>query len=111
MVDPALEISCREVAQKRAEGEQFLLLDCREVEENDLVAIEGSQLIPMSQLAERKNELDGKQAELLVVYCHHGMRSAQTVAWLRQQGFGKAISMAGGIDAWALEIEPGMERY
>ncbi len=95
----------------RAAGQRITLLDCRESDEYSLVAIQGSQLLPMSQIAERKQELAGKEDEPLIVYCHHGMRSAQTVAWLRQQGFRKAVSMAGGIDAWAVEVEPEMTRY
>jgi rhodanese-related sulfurtransferase len=111
MIEPAPEITCREVAQKRSKGEQFVLLDCRELQEYELASIDGAQLIPMGQLAERKQELAGNEDKLLVVYCHHGVRSAQTANWLRQQGFASAVSMAGGIDAWALEIEPDMQRY
>ena len=111
MSEQTQEISCTEVDQKRKQGEKILLLDCREQQEYDLVAIEGATLLPMSQLIDRVGELAGKEADEIAVYCHHGMRSAQVVAWLRQQGFSEAYSMAGGIDAWAVEIEPGMVRY
>jgi len=111
MADNTLEITCQQVAKMRTDGEPFVLLDCREQDEYDLVAIEGSELLPMSQIAERKSDLVGKENEQLVVYCHHGMRSLQTVNWLRQQGFSNAVSMAGGIDAWAVEINPSMTRY
>lgn len=47
----------------------------------------------------------------MVMICHHGMRSYQATLWLRQNGFDKAVNLAGGIDAWAREIEPGMARY
>ena len=105
------EISCRDVQQRLADGQQFTLLDCREVDEQQLVSIEGAASLPMSQLAQRLRELDGKENEELIVYCHHGIRSAQVVSWLRQQGFTQAFSMAGGIDTWAREIDPGMTRY
>jgi rhodanese-related sulfurtransferase len=47
----------------------------------------------------------------VVVHCHHGGRSMQVTRWLRQQGFAKAQSMAGGIDAWAAEIDTSLPRY
>ncbi|MCG8448416.1 MAG: rhodanese [Pirellulales bacterium] len=111
LTQTSLEISCREVERWRLSAKDFLLLDCREPEEQELVALEGALLLPMSQLVQRCQELAGQENKQLVVYCHHGMRSAQVVAWLRQQGFHKAQSMAGGIDAWAQEIEPEMPRY
>ncbi len=111
MDEQPLEISCCDCDRQRKQGEKILLLDCREQEEYDLVAIEGATLLPMSQLMGRAGELAGKEADEIYVYCHHGMRSAQVTAWLREQGFEKAYSVAGGIDAWAVEIEPGMARY
>ena len=106
-----LEISCSEVQTWRTENQDFVLVDCREPAEHTLVAISGSQLLPMSQLPQRYQELSGQEDQRLVVYCHHGQRSAQVTAWLRQQGFSQAQSMAGGIDAWAVQIEEGMQRY
>lgn len=92
-------------------GADFVLLDCREQDEYDLVHIAGSMLIPMSQLMARAGELEPyKQAEV-IVHCHHGGRSLQVTQWLRQQGYAKVQSMKGGIDRWATEIEPGMARY
>lgn len=94
-----------------AEQDAALLIDCREQEEYDLVHIEGAKLLPMSEIAQRQSELAGMQQRRIVVYCHLGMRSFNTVAWLREQGFSKAQSLRGGIDAWAQEIDPGMQRY
>jgi rhodanese-related sulfurtransferase len=47
----------------------------------------------------------------LVVLCHHGVRSALAVRWLRDQGFDRAVNLEGGIDAWARRIAPDMRRY
>jgi rhodanese-related sulfurtransferase len=47
----------------------------------------------------------------LVLFCHHGMRSLQVAEWLRRQGLEDSMSMAGGIDRWSLEIDPGVPRY
>jgi len=107
----ALETNCGAVQQLLDRSAEFLLIDCRETEEYQLGSIAGAQLLPMSELATRAGELDGQQETHIVVYCHHGMRSAQVASWLRQQGFGKAQSMAGGIDQWSLQIDPSVARY
>lgn len=107
----SLEISCDDVHAKRQRGENFLLLDCREQNEWDQVHIEGGQLLPMSELADRASELDDRKSDEIVVYCHHGGRSLRVTRWLAQQGFSNVKSMAGGIDEWAARIEPGMARY
>lgn len=106
-----LEISCRDTKARIASNAPPLLVDCRERQEFDLVHIAGAKLLPMSQITARLGELAGCEEQAIVVYCHHGMRSAQVVTWLREQGFASVQSMAGGIDAWAIEIEPGMTRY
>jgi rhodanese-related sulfurtransferase len=106
-----LEIDCRAVKAKLDAGEEFAFIDCREADEHALVRIDEATLIPMSQFAQRASELDALRDKPLVVHCHHGGRSMRVVQWLRQQGFSQAQSMAGGIDQWAVEIEPGMARY
>jgi len=114
MTELPLEISCQAVKRQLEETSGMFLLDCREEQEHALASISGARLLPMSQLANRVEELAelaGNEERHLVVFCHHGGRSAQVVAWLRQQGFDQAQSMAGGIDCWALDIEPQMPRY
>jgi rhodanese-related sulfurtransferase len=108
--DP-IEISITEVKGLQDSGADFLLIDCREPDEYAIVAIKGAELMPMSTLAERVGELAGNEERRVVVHCHKGGRSFRVANWLRQQGFARAQSMAGGIDQWAVEIEPGMPRY
>lgn len=84
------------------------LLDVREDWEHALVALPGARLIPLDALPGRIGELD--PAREVVVYCHHGMRAAAAVAWLRRQGI-PALNLAGGIDAWAQEVDAGLPRY
>jgi rhodanese-related sulfurtransferase len=111
MTELPLEISCREARELLDAGADAVLLDCRERDEHAMVAIRGAELIPMSELQDRVGELLPRRDHRIVVHCHHGGRSARVAAWLRQQGFALAQSMAGGIDQWAVEIEPGMVRY
>ena len=110
MSELPLETSCQEVKQLLDAGTDFLLVDCREADEHAIGTIAGAKLLPMSELAARHEELD-KQAPQVVVYCHHGMRSAQVATWLRQQGCPQAQSMAGGIDQWSQEIDSTLKRY
>jgi rhodanese-related sulfurtransferase len=105
------EIDVRSVKALFDQGEEFLLLDCREPGENQLVRISGSTHVPMREIPQRMGELESHKAGRIVVHCHHGGRSQMVAEFLRGQGFPGAQNMTGGIDAWALEIEPGMTRY
>lgn len=106
-----LETDCRAVKSLRDAGADFLLLDCREQDEYDLVHIGGAVFVPMSQIQARLNELRPHQDRRIIVHCHHGGRSERVASWLRQQGFSNAQSLAGGIDQWAAEIDPSLARY
>jgi rhodanese-related sulfurtransferase len=105
------EISCQELERKLAQGQPVFLLDCRDPEEHNMVRIEGSTLVPMSELVDRQAEFAGLENHHTVVYCHHGVRSQRVAAWLREQGFSEVQSLAGGIDAWAEQIDLQMARY
>ena len=88
-----------------------LLLDCRTVEEHTLARIEGSILIPIQELPQRIDELDRHRDGTVIVHCHHGVRSLRVVNWLRERGFPRATSMAGGIDAWSTRVDQRVPRY
>jgi rhodanese-related sulfurtransferase len=88
----------------------FTLLDVREPWEFLTAQIEGSKHIPMGDIPSRAHqELDPD--DHIVVICHHGVRSLSVTNWLRQQGFDKAQSMRGGIDAWSRQIDPKVPLY
>ncbi len=104
------EITAEELRQEMEEkGSELVLVDVREPHEWEIAHIEGATLIPLNQLPERLAELDG-HAEI-VTHCHHGARSMKALEILKGAGFGKVRSLAGGIDAWAERVEPGMPRY
>lgn len=86
-----------------------LLLDVREPWEYELCAIEGSRLLPMGQIPNSLDQLDQEQE--IVVICHHGMRSQQVGYYLTRAGFDKIINLHGGINAWAVDVDPTMARY
>ena len=111
MTESPIEIDCQAVSKKLQGGPDFVLLDCREADEYALVNIPGARLLPMSELATRVSELEALRNCDIAVHCHHGGRSLKVAHWLRGQGFANAQSMAGGIDAWAIEIDPSLPRY
>ena len=111
-VEPlALEISPSEVKVLLDEQADFFLLDCREAEEHATASIAGATLLPMSEIQERVSELEPQRVRHIVVHCHLGGRSMQVTQWLRQQGFDRVQSMAGGIAAWSDEIDPSVPTY
>jgi rhodanese-related sulfurtransferase len=105
------EIPPAQVKQMLDAGGDFLLLDCRERDEHATVHIEQATLLPMSELANRVDELAHYRDKRVVVHCHHGGRSMRVTKWLREQGFPNVQSMVGGIDQWAVEIDSTLPRY
>jgi adenylyltransferase/sulfurtransferase len=89
--------------------EKFILIDVREPSEFQINKLPGAKLIPLGALPERAGELD--TADEIVVHCHFGGRSAKAVRLLQETGFKKVKNLAGGIDAWSREIDPGCPRY
>ncbi len=93
----------------KACSEKPLLIDVREVSEFAICAIDGSTNTPLQQLPDALNQLDPEQEYVLI--CHHGMRSQRAGEFLYNNGFRNLINLVGGIDAWASDIDPKMERY
>jgi rhodanese-related sulfurtransferase len=87
------------------------LLDVRQPEEFAIVALPDATLVPLGELPARVDEIEGWRNEEVIVYCHHGIRSAQAVAHLQALGFSQVHNLAGGIDRWTSEVEPALPRY
>lgn len=90
-------------------GAAPLLIDVREPWEYEICHIAGSRSLPMGQIPQRYNEID--RVRETVVICHYGMRSAQAAAYLARQGMDNIVNLAGGIDAWAKQVDPSMPVY
>jgi rhodanese-related sulfurtransferase len=103
------EITPRALAECMSAGSAPLLLDVREPYEWSIARLPGAQLMPLDTLPDAVCGLD-PDAEL-VVYCHHGVRSAAAVAWLRERGFQRVRNLTGGIDRWSREIDSATRRY
>jgi len=106
---PIRAISVHDLKRKLAQAHSVTLLDVREPFEYEIARIEGSKLIPLSELKGRLGEL-GREQEIIAM-CKSGSRSANAVQLLQKAGFTQSFNLAGGIDAWANEIDPTMEKY
>lgn len=107
-----LEISATEVKQLLDQGEAIKLIDVREPKEHQFCQVQGSELIPMGSVPQHLSRLEAQADDAkLVVFCHHGMRSLNVVAWLREKGISNCVSMSGGIEAWSLQVDPTVPRY
>lgn len=105
------EISPLDVKSRLDTGEEFLLLDVREPDEYETAQIVAAQLVPMSEIADRVAELAAWKSRPIVTHCHKGVRSMRVANWLAAQGFENVQSMAGGIDAWSVEVDTSVPRY
>jgi adenylyltransferase/sulfurtransferase len=103
------EITPRDLKARLDASDRPVLLDVREGWETRLCSLEHALHIPVEELEFRTEELDPKDE--IVVYCHHGVRSAAVADYLRQLGFARVKNLAGGLDAWARSVEPAMRRY
>jgi rhodanese-related sulfurtransferase len=106
-----IEIDCTSVNQLIEDSNSILLLDCREPDEVEICQISNSHWTPMREIPIKVEQLRQYADQNVIVYCHHGGRSLQVASWLRQQGFEKAQSMSGGIDQWAVAVDPQVPRY
>jgi rhodanese-related sulfurtransferase len=109
---PVREVSARALAQalQGPEAERPVLVDVRNPEEVRVASIPGSLHIPLEELPARVDELREVAARPVVVLCHLGVRSYHAAAFLASVGIA-AASLRGGIEAWAVDVDPRMPRY
>jgi adenylyltransferase/sulfurtransferase len=109
-LDPdAREIGPPELSVRLARGEPLFVLDVREEWEHGIGHLEGATLLPMQRVPAEHGALPRDRT--VVVYCHHGMRSAMVADYLRAAGFPRVLNLAGGIDRWSTEVDPSVPRY
>ena len=106
-----LEITPRELVKHIENGHAVCLVDVRQLWENQLAKLPESVHIPLNDLPVRAAEITPPATTMIVVYCHHGVRSLSAANYLVRLGFNNVRSLAGGIDAWACEIDPAVPRY
>jgi rhodanese-related sulfurtransferase len=108
---PVREIAPAALAQRMTgTGGRPVLLDVRTAEEHALVALPDSLLVPLQEFGERLAELEALRGREVVVYCHTGVRSFHAAAFLATRGV-DAVSLAGGIERYARDVDPALPRY
>lgn len=102
-IDPA---TAREMLASEPDS---VLLDVREPWELQIAAVDGAVHIPMQDVPDQLERLPS--AASVLVLCHHGNRSRVVARYLEQNGYPKVFNLAGGIEAWARDLDPDMAEY
>jgi adenylyltransferase/sulfurtransferase len=103
------EVSAEQLARELAAGTPLTLLDVREPWEAAVVSLPHSRLVPLGRLADSLEEVPSDRP--VVVYCHHGIRSARALEMLQAAGISEARHLVGGIDSWSRSVDPDLARY
>lgn len=103
------EITPQELKTRLDGTDRPVLVDVREGWETKLCRLDNALHIPIEEFELRAEELN--QGDEIVVYCHHGVRSAAVADYLRRLGFQRVRNLAGGLDAWASTVDRTMRRY
>ena len=103
------DIAPAEFARRKAADSRWQLVDVREPWEVETAAIAGTVCIPMAEIPERLADLD--KSCPTAVLCHSGGRSRRVAEFLLAAGFTEIVNIAGGIDAWAQDLDKTLQRY
>lgn len=109
MSDEIVEITPTEMKSRLANGWTPYLLDVREPWEYSTARIAGATLLSLGDLAAHASDVPRDRD--VVVYCHHGMRSARAVSMLQRAGWTRVMNLAGGIDRWSIDADSSVPRY
>jgi molybdopterin/thiamine biosynthesis adenylyltransferase/rhodanese-related sulfurtransferase len=104
-----LSLTPKELDDLLKNGEEVTLIDVREPHEWEIVRMDEAKLIPVGEVIDRVSEIP--QQGTVVVYCKVGARSAEVLRWLHSVGLTHTKHLAGGIDAWAKQIDTSLPRY
>jgi rhodanese-related sulfurtransferase len=103
------EITPKELKKRLDAGEDIDLIDVREDWELLQSRLDQAIHIPMYEIPESLDRITKEKP--VVIMCHLGQRSAQVVYWMQQrQGYTNLYSLEGGIDRWAREVDPSVEK-
>src|SRR6266850_560669 len=102
------EITPKDLKVRLDAGEDIEIVDVREDWELLQSRFDRAIHIPMNDIPESLDRIPKDKP--VVIMCHLGQRSAQVVYWMQSQGYDQVYSLAGGIDRWAREVDPSVEK-
>jgi adenylyltransferase/sulfurtransferase len=102
------QLTVKQLKARRDAGEDIFLLDVREPYEYQIAQI-GGTLIPQNDVPSRLGEIPRDRE--IIVHCRSGARSQKIAEFLKQSGYKDVANVAGGILAWAEEIDPSVQKY
>jgi rhodanese-related sulfurtransferase len=105
------EISAKELAEQLQNQKPVYLVDVRDPWERHIAALPDHCHIPMGELPGRIGDIQPPEGAVVVLYCHHGIRSLAAAGFLEQKGFWSVKSLSGGIDAWAMDVDSRIPFY
>jgi monothiol glutaredoxin len=105
---PVKQISAAELKAMLDQGVPLTLYDVRTEEERRIATLPGARHLNEASVAELQAQ---PKDALIVFHCHHGMRSQAAARHFEAEGFTNLCNLAGGIDAWSLEVDPTVRRY
>lgn len=112
------EITPQELAEWMSTRPEMILLDVREPYEFPRARLADERVLhaPLNELARKGSDalpekLKNAKDATVVVFCHHGYRSAQVTAWLLDLGWTSVYNLSGGIDAYARSVDPSIGFY
>jgi len=108
MTNEIPQLSVTDLKRRIDAGEQVYILDVREPFEREIATL-GGQPIPINEVPLRLAEIDRDRE--VIVQCRSGHRSLRVAEFLQQSGFPRVVNLAGGILAWADQIDPTMKKY
>lgn len=104
------EITAKELKERLDRGDDLQIIDVREPNEYEAARLEGSKLIPLGQVVNRRDEID--ESRETIVHCKMGGRSAKAIEALQRAGFaGRLLNLKGGITAWSNDVDPSVPKY
>ncbi|HEU0013587.1 MAG TPA: molybdopterin-synthase adenylyltransferase MoeB [Longimicrobium sp.] len=111
MSDAIPEITATELKARLDAGRAPAIIDVREPFEWDIgnLGPQGAVLIPLGELPARLDEVPRDRD--VVLQCRSGKRSADALAYMRRQGYGRLWNLKGGILAWSDEVDPSIPKY
>ncbi|HEX8767169.1 MAG TPA: adenylyltransferase/sulfurtransferase MoeZ [Jatrophihabitans sp.] len=104
-------ITAAELKELLESGKPVELIDVREPAEWEIVSIPGAKLIPKDEILRGDALASLPQDRQIVMYCKTGVRSAETLAAVKNAGFSDAVHVQGGVTAWVKQVDPSLPSY